>query len=172
MRRFSFYSRQHLGERSPPCPPVPTPWLGLRRCVRAMARARAAACCCCLLVWKPHPIYLGAFATYNPKQKARNSTIVNSLPDYGVLFHGSPWGQGLSKAPFSCTFFTSLISHRMELQMIAKHSSCDVNQASNLIKSKVRWRFRKILWPSQNIWTLTNYFFQFIIIYKFFYCCW
>ena len=24
------------------------------------------------------------------------------------------------------------------------------------IQSKVRWRFRKILWPSQNIWTLAN----------------
>ena len=23
-------------------------------------------------------------------------------------------------------------------------------------QSKVRWRYRKILWPSQNIWTLTN----------------
>ena len=26
----------------------------------------------------------------------------------------------------------------------------------NLNQSKVRWRFRKILWPSQNIWTLLN----------------
>ena len=26
------------------------------------------------------------------------------------------------------------------------------------VRSNLRWRFRKILWPSQNIWTLTNYF--------------
>ena len=26
------------------------------------------------------------------------------------------------------------------------------------IQTKVRWRFRKILWPSQNIWTLTTIF--------------
>ena len=25
-----------------------------------------------------------------------------------------------------------------------------------LHRTKVRWRFRKILWPSQNIWTLSN----------------
>ena len=28
-----------------------------------------------------------------------------------------------------------------------------------LHRTKVRWRFRKILWPSQNIWTLYQYLF-------------
>ena len=29
-----------------------------------------------------------------------------------------------------------------------------------LHRTKVRWRFRKILWPSQNIWTLCIFFMQ------------
>jgi len=32
------------------------------------------------------------------------------------------------------------------------------------IKTKVRWRLYKILWPSQNIWTLNLWFFSSILI--------
>ena len=33
------------------------------------------------------------------------------------------------------------------------------------IQTKVRWRFRKILWPSQNIWTLIELVHNLIIIF-------
>ena len=34
-----------------------------------------------------------------------------------------------------------------------------------LHRKKIRWRFRKILWPSQNIWTLTASVFDVIIYF-------
>ena len=41
-----------------------------------------------------------------------------------------------------------------------------------LHRTKVRWRFRKILWPSQNIWTLNEYIFEifsfFVLLINFF----
>ena len=37
-----------------------------------------------------------------------------------------------------------------------------LNWRKNSKRTKVRWRFRKILWPSQNIWTLSSSAF----------CCW
>ena len=49
-----------------------------------------------------------------------------------------------------------------------------------LHRTKERWGFRKILWPSQNIWTLTNYQklqvlsfnFIYILIYFILFCRW
>ena len=36
-------------------------------------------------------------------------------------------------------------------------TSCSLNRYYRVLQSKVRGRFRKILWPSQNIWTLISY---------------
>ena len=38
---------------------------------------------------------------------------------------------------------------------------------SKYIQTKVRWRFRKILWPSQNIWTLLSSFISYIWKFRF-----
>ena len=57
------------------------------------------------------------------------------------------WWSLCSKYFLSCKDHTFWEGHKI----FAKSSSKFWVQ---YIQSKVRWRFRKILWPSQNIWTL------------------
>ena len=61
----------------------------------------------------------------------------------------------------------------MKLNVVKVHTFWDGHKILRILlighRTKVRWRFRKILWPSQNIWTL------FIILsdaifYQKFYC--
>ena len=59
-----------------------------------------------------------------------------------------------------CTFlifnFTSYIQisfRRLKILTILATKFCEISTLQ-YIQTKVRWRFRKILWPSQNIWTL------------------
>ena len=76
------------------------------------------------------------------------------------LWHGLPE----QRPPYHCSFFkapSKLLSNTNFIFFIAKDlmeatKLCEIFTLllSYVVSVKSRWRFLKILWPSQNIWTL------------------